>query len=163
MKCPRQLPLPLATVPVPSATGWGTEPARVSPLAAGRFAVTRDGRVFSLRGRWRRYGVGFPDRRLAWVVAPIERKLVRRGGNGRAGSVGYYHSVSYWGRQDHEKKHAVSVYVHDLVASAWIGKRPEGMEIDHVNSMEWDNRAENLRYVEAGENKAKRRGRNARN
>lgn len=161
MKCPRQLPLPLSTLPVPAATGWGTEPARVSPLASARFAVTADGRVFSLHGRWRRYGVGFPDKRTAWVVAPPERKLVRRGGNGR-GKVGYYRSVSYWGQEERGKKHAVSVYVHDLVASAWIGAKTAGMEVDHCNSVEWDNRVENLRYVEAEENKRRRRGRNVR-
>lgn len=37
--------------------------------------------------------------------------------------------------------------VHSLVAEAFLGPRPEGYDIDHINSTKTDNRAENLRYV----------------
>ena len=39
------------------------------------------------------------------------------------------------------------VMVHILVAEAFLGPRPEGMEIDHLNTNRHDNRVCNLRYV----------------
>lgn len=42
--------------------------------------------------------------------------------------------------------------VHRLVAAAFLGPRPPGREVDHVNGAKTDNRAANLRYVTRGEN-----------
>ena len=42
--------------------------------------------------------------------------------------------------------------VHHLVAFTFIGPRPEGLEIDHVNGDRTDNRADNLEYVTHEEN-----------
>ena len=42
--------------------------------------------------------------------------------------------------------------VHCLVAYSFIGPRPEGFEIDHVNGNPLDNRACNLEYVTTQEN-----------
>ena len=42
--------------------------------------------------------------------------------------------------------------VHRLVARAFIGERPEGYVIDHINGDRWDNRVQNLRYVTCSEN-----------
>jgi len=39
--------------------------------------------------------------------------------------------------------------IHDLVATAFHGERPEGYEIHHRNHKRWDNRAVNLCYVAA--------------
>lgn len=36
--------------------------------------------------------------------------------------------------------------IHDLVAAAFHGERPDGHEIHHINRQRWDNRATNLRY-----------------
>ena len=47
-------------------------------------------------------------------------------------------------------------YVHTLVALAFHGPRPEGLEIDHINGDYLDNRAVNLGYVTHQENQ--RRG-----
>lgn len=43
--------------------------------------------------------------------------------------------------------------VHSLVAGAFIGPRPDGFHVDHVNGVKSDNRATNLRYLTPGENK----------
>lgn len=40
-----------------------------------------------------------------------------------------------------------SYNVHELVAAAFIGKRPARFDIDHINGDRKDNRVENLRYV----------------
>ena len=45
-------------------------------------------------------------------------------------------------------------YVHQLVAEAFHGPRPEGLVCDHINQDKFDNRADNLRYVTKEENAA---------
>ncbi|NLF00902.1 MAG: hypothetical protein GX601_07980 [Anaerolineales bacterium] len=42
--------------------------------------------------------------------------------------------------------------VHRLVAEAWLGKCPEGMEVNHRNGQRDDNRVANLEYVTRAEN-----------
>lgn len=43
-------------------------------------------------------------------------------------------------------------YVHHLVAEAFIGFRPDGDDIDHIDGVRTNNRPENLRYCTRGEN-----------
>lgn len=42
--------------------------------------------------------------------------------------------------------------VHSLVLSAFVGPRPDGMQIDHIDNDPGNNRLENLQYVNAAEN-----------
>ena len=42
---------------------------------------------------------------------------------------------------------------HILMALTWIGQRPEGMEIDHLNGDRCDCSADNLEYVTPAENR----------
>lgn len=42
--------------------------------------------------------------------------------------------------------------VHVLVAEAFYGSRPDGLEVRHLNGDPWDNRLENLRYGTPKEN-----------
>ena len=44
------------------------------------------------------------------------------------------------------------VFVHRLVWETFNGEIPEGMEIDHINTIKTDNRLENLRCVTHKEN-----------
>lgn len=45
-----------------------------------------------------------------------------------------------------------SFSVHQLVAEAFIGKRPAGVQVNHRNGIKTDNRAANLEYVTPSEN-----------
>jgi hypothetical protein len=49
---------------------------------------------------------------------------------------------------DGEKKKSV----HILVMEAFVGERPDGYDIDHINRVRDDNRLENLRYCSRSEN-----------
>ncbi len=45
-----------------------------------------------------------------------------------------------------------SMLVHRLVATAWLGECPDGMEVNHKNCNKADNRIGNLEYVTPSEN-----------
>src|SRR3990172_4873726 len=42
--------------------------------------------------------------------------------------------------------------IHDLIARTWLGERPKGYEVNHLNGDKVDNRAENLEYVSRSAN-----------
>lgn len=48
------------------------------------------------------------------------------------------------------KSHTTTV--HKLVTAAFLGPRPDGMQVDHIDGDKTNNRLENLRYVTAGDN-----------
>ena len=47
------------------------------------------------------------------------------------------------------------VFVHTIIALCYLGEKPEGKQIDHINSIRNDNRVENLQYITASENSMK--------
>lgn len=50
-----------------------------------------------------------------------------------------------------------TLIVHQSVAKHFIGERPTGLVIDHIDGNQVNNRADNLRYVTTAENLRKRR------
>ena len=51
-----------------------------------------------------------------------------------------------------KNKKAKRFYIHTLVAQTFIGERPKGYDICHINGNNQDNRLENLRYDTKGQN-----------
>jgi hypothetical protein len=101
----------------------------------GWYSVSNRGRVKRIaRGRSTRRGrlrVGTPDRD-GYLRLVLNRYAVRTG-----------------------------FYVHQLVACAFIGPCPAGMEVDHIDRDVTNNRVENLRYVTHAENLSRRMWRRA--
>jgi hypothetical protein len=48
-----------------------------------------------------------------------------------------------------------TIHIHHLVAETFIGKRPDGLVIDHIDGNKHNNRADNLRYLSNIENSKK--------
>jgi hypothetical protein len=47
----------------------------------------------------------------------------------------------------HDKKPRITVYVHQLVAEACIGEKPQGMVVDHIDRNRKNNHFTNLRFL----------------
>jgi hypothetical protein len=47
----------------------------------------------------------------------------------------------------HDKKPRITVYVHQLVAEAWIGEKPQGMGVAHIDRNRKNNHFTNLRFL----------------
>ena len=52
------------------------------------------------------------------------------------------------------------VFVHTIIALCYLGIKPEGKQIDHINSIRNDNRVENLQYISQSENNLKKTTKN---
>lgn len=50
-----------------------------------------------------------------------------------------------------------NMFVHILVARAYMGDKPEGFDVDHINFVRIDNRIDNLRYLSMHINRGRRR------
>lgn len=98
------------------------------------YEVSDRGRVRSL-DREVLYSDGRRARRRGRVLKP------------RSDSSGYYQVGLY---RDGKERMAL---VHHLVAAAYIGPRPEGYEVNHIDGDRTNNRAENLEYVTPDENR----------
>lgn len=99
----------------------------------GFYMVSSEGRVKSLDRRVSQSWTGY--------TTVKERILIPR-----INANGYY-CVGI----NRNKKRKIEEY-HKLVALAFLGARPEGRQIDHINRIKLDNRAVNLRYVSMSAN-----------
>ena len=54
-------------------------------------------------------------------------------------------------------RHFDCMNCHTLMALTWIGERPQGYEIDHINGDRCDYSADNLQYVTPAENRKRAR------
>jgi hypothetical protein len=47
-------------------------------------------------------------------------------------------------------------YVHHVIALCYLGEKPDGYQVDHINNIRTDNRLENLQYLPKIDNDRKR-------
>ena len=66
-------------------------------------------------------------------------------------------SHGYWMISPCWKQKRKAFSVHDLVCRAFIGPRPRGMVIDHIDGDRLNNRLDNLHYVTPKQNQRKRK------
>lgn len=57
----------------------------------------------------------------------------------------------YWCLNVTINKKIRKVYIHKVVAECWLGKKPEGYEVDHIDRNSLNNHYTNLRYVTKSE------------
>ncbi len=100
------------------------------PVWPGYFA-TQDGRIFSQR-RIEANGRG-GNRESRFLFSNLH--------NG-------YPRVTLW-----KNKSKKTIQVHRLVALAWIANPTNAKEVNHINGVRDDNRAVNLKWVSASENR----------
>jgi len=60
-------------------------------------------------------------------------------------------NTEYWCTQVNIKHNIRKVFLHRVVAECWIGPRPEGMQVDHIDRNSLNNHYSNLRYVTKSE------------
>lgn len=60
-------------------------------------------------------------------------------------------NTEYWCTQININKHIRKVFLHRVVAECWLGPRPEGMQVDHIDRNSLNNDYRNLRYVTKSE------------
>lgn len=113
-----------------------THATAVAIESASAYVVTRDGRVLSYRK---------PDRRNGGTTVRLDLapKALKPKDNGH----GYLSVclVTDAGARSYR-------YIHRLVAEAFIGPIPRGMEVRHINGTRSDNRLENLEIGTSSEN-----------
>ncbi len=101
------------------------------------YAISNFGRVYSLP-RYRRGKSGAPTR--------VKGRYMKT----RINSAGYEDVLL---RKDNERTTRSQHFtIHKLVALAFLGARPEGHQVDHIDSNRLNNRLENLRWLPALEN-----------
>lgn len=59
--------------------------------------------------------------------------------------------TEYWCTQVNIKHRIRKVFLHRVVAECWLGPRPEGMQVDHIDRNSLNNHYTNLRYVTKSE------------
>jgi len=60
-------------------------------------------------------------------------------------------NTEYWCLNISIKGKIHKVYIHKVVAECWLGKKPEGYEVDHIDRNSLNNHWTNLRYVTRSE------------
>lgn len=108
------------------------------PCISGWYEVSDRGRVRRVRPR---YDSKHPERFTPTLITPTQT-----GEGWKSGTAYLSFLPSIFGEQ------RVRVYVHQLVAAAFLGPRPLGKEINHKDGVRGNNKVTNLEYVSRLEN-----------
>lgn len=81
-------------------------------------------------------------------IRHIKNKKIRKYTLGQSG----YFSLTIRNDNQHNSRSSSSVKVHKLISLTFIGTKPNGYQVDHINRIRTDNRVENLRVVSREEN-----------
>lgn len=106
------------------------------PEYAGKYAVTKDGKVWSNRRKF-----DGTRKTAGWKMTGRFLSLTKKA-NG-------YLQVGLL-LPDGKRKYEL---VHRVVARVYIGEPEEGMQVNHLNGVKHDNRVENLEWCTGKENK----------
>lgn len=113
----------------------------------GRYMVSNMGRVMSMRERKYHTKDGYVTKKIKYILRPVIFNLSPAAVKARKTSLRSYSMVTLC--KDGVRK---NLYVHRLVADAFLGVKPKGLVTDHINGDKYDNRLCNLRYVTTREN-----------
>ena len=83
-----------------------------------------------------------------WILHEVKPSFAPRRRRGKWKS-----SNGISGSQYPTMRHFGSKHCHNLMARTWLGPRPKGMEIDHLNGNILDWSLDNLQYVTPAENR----------
>ena len=97
---------------------------------------------------WRQV-VGFEGRYEVSDAGNVWSCITRRVLSPAPTSRGYLTVNLYFSERPKRRK---SECVHDLVSAAFIGPKPKGLQVDHIDGNKRNNSADNLRYVTQSEN-----------
>lgn len=112
-----------------------------------RYEVSDLGRVRSIRIR---KDVTGKKVKVRYVLVPCKSpKGIRKDAHTQCKYDGYFYVSLYRNGTKYQK------YIHTLVCEAFLGVRPKGKTIDHINGDKFDNRLMNLQYLSARENTIK--------
>ena len=113
----------------------------------GRYMVSNMGRIMSMRERKYHTKKGYVTKKVRYILRPVIFNLSPAAVKARKTSLRSYSMVTLC--KDGLRK---NIYVHRLVADAFLGVKPKGLVTDHINGDKYDNRLCNLRYVTTREN-----------
>lgn len=111
------------------------------------YAITEDGKLY----RKEHYSVKKVRRNREGIQTTFNKYFEQRPVKDHLNKKTGYHQVSIR-KTGMTGSGGFTKYIHDLVAEQFIGPRPEGMDIDHVDGNRSNNHYTNLEYVTRQEN-----------
>ena len=111
------------------------------------YAITEDGKLY----RKEHYSMKKTKMTKAGVKNEFNKHFTERPIRPHKNKKSGYHQVSIR-KTGFNEKIGFTKYIHELVAEQFIGLRPEGYQVDHIDGNRSNNHCANLEYVTRSEN-----------